>query len=244
VRRKKEERKVLSFVLIVLIATMSLSLDTNSTKDEDSIESIEKDSGEAMTLGGQGVTDPWQLQGLRPYGQYFNNLDEYVSPITGQLIIKQKDLILSGRGLNLVIERIYVSPYLFIEGKPSEEDPYITTNLGEVWKLNFSWIGKEYIYLEDGKQYKIEWNENNFDNHKGDHFRLQKEGDGSYILYRTTGTKYYFDTAGKLTEIRDTTNNNKIIFSYNENGISTITDTIGKTVNFTYQNGKLASITY
>jgi len=88
VRRKKEERKVLSFVLIVLIATMSLSLDTNSTKDEDSIESIEKDSGEAMTMGGEGVTDPWQLQGLRPYGQYFNNLDEYVSPVTGQLIIK------------------------------------------------------------------------------------------------------------------------------------------------------------
>jgi len=243
VRRKKEERKVLSFVLIVLIATMSLSLDTNSTKDEDSIEDIEKDSGEVMTLGGQGVTDPWQLQGLRSYGQYFNNLDEYVSPVTGQLIIKQKDFILPGRGLDLVIERIYVSPYLFMRGKPSEEDPYITTNLGEVWKLNFPWIGKEYIYLEDGKQYKIEWDGNNFDNHKGDHFRLQKEGDGSYVLYRTTGTKYYFDTAGKLTKIEDT-NGNTITFNYNENGISTITDTINRIVNFIYQNGKLTSISY
>jgi len=149
---------------------------------------------------------------LRPYGQYFKNLDEYVSPITGQLIIKQKDLILPGRGLDLVIERIYVSPYVFTGGKPYEEDPYIMTDLGEVWKLNFPWIGKNYVYLEDGKQYKIQWNSsNNFYNHKGDHFRLRKMDDNTYRLWRTTGTKYYFDTEGKLTKIQDT-NNNTITF--------------------------------
>ena len=129
---------------------MSLSLDTNSTKKEDTI----KIESTEMSPGGQETTYPWQLQGLRPYGQYFKNLDEYVSPVTGQLIIKQKDLILPGRGLDLVIERIYLSPYVFMDGKPYEKDPYIMTDLGEVWKLNFPWIGNDHIYLEDGKQYK------------------------------------------------------------------------------------------
>lgn len=224
---------------------MSLSLDTDPEEDQQDYQSLDLNATRAtMPLGSGGVTDPWQLQGLRPYGQYFNNLSEYVSPATGQLTIKQKDLVLPGRGLNLVIERIYASPYppsgALTQG--SLDDPYIMTNFGWSWKLNFPWVGNQFLYLEDGTKYQIVWDANDeFINHVGSHFTLKKNTDETYTLVRVTGTEYHFDTEGRLTEIVDT-HGNSIIFSYGTDGITTITDTIGRIVTFAYQNEKLASI--
>ena len=58
------------------------------------------------------------LVGLAPYGQYFANLGEYVSPSTGMLTIKQTDLSVPGRGLSLDLARVYTEPGSFLNGNP------------------------------------------------------------------------------------------------------------------------------
>ena len=63
-------------------------------------------------------TDPWDGNGLAPYGQYFANLGEYVSPSTGMLTIKQTDLSVPGRGLSLDLARVYTEPGSFLNGNP------------------------------------------------------------------------------------------------------------------------------
>lgn len=47
-------------------------------------------------------SDPWDQEGLIPYGHYFKNLQEYVSPSTGLLTIVQTDFALPGRGFSSV----------------------------------------------------------------------------------------------------------------------------------------------
>ncbi len=62
--------------------------------------------------------EPWDGNGLVPYGQYFANLGESVSPSTGLLTIRQTDLSIPGRGLNLEISRVYTEPPTFLSGNP------------------------------------------------------------------------------------------------------------------------------
>src|SRR5881409_3535714 len=57
--------------------------------------------------------DPWDGNGLAPYGQYFSNLGEYVSPSSGMLTVKQTDLTVPGRGLDFAITRVYTEPSSF-----------------------------------------------------------------------------------------------------------------------------------
>ncbi|MGC1121264.1 MAG: hypothetical protein WBA22_09230, partial [Candidatus Methanofastidiosia archaeon] len=60
-----------------------------------------------------GFSDPWEESGLVPYGQYFKNVNEYVSPSSGGLTVQQTDLNLPGRGMDLTVTRIYTTPQLF-----------------------------------------------------------------------------------------------------------------------------------
>ncbi|MBO0889209.1 hypothetical protein J2P12_08940, partial [Candidatus Bathyarchaeota archaeon] len=54
-----------------------------------------------------GVPDPWNGYGTAPYGQYFNNLGESVSPSTGLLTLQQTPLTVTGRGLSLDFTLVY-----------------------------------------------------------------------------------------------------------------------------------------
>ncbi len=61
--------------------------------------------------------DPWDGNGLAPHGQYFSNLGEYVSPSSGMLTVRQTDMSLQGRGLNLEITRVYTEPKASVGSK-------------------------------------------------------------------------------------------------------------------------------
>jgi RHS repeat-associated protein len=190
----------------------------------------------------QVFADAWESSGLQPYGQYFENVKEYVNPTNGHLTVTQTDLVIPGRGLDLVISRIYETPAVFYQAEPYE---YVQppVDVGKGWFLNFPWIGSEYLYLQNGTMYKIAWAGNTFENHEGAHFVLVKNGDNTYTLTMTNGTVYEFSTGGKLTEITDL-DQNTITFNYSSGILTSITDTIGRTVTFTYSDGRLQKIVY
>ncbi|MGC1119670.1 MAG: RHS repeat-associated core domain-containing protein [Candidatus Methanofastidiosia archaeon] len=178
--------------------------------------------------------DAWGSSGLTPNG--------IINPATGRLSLTQTDLVIPGRGLDLVISRMYETPAVFYGMNPYDYE-YPPVTVGNGWSLDFPCIGDKYVHLFGNEIHKIEWSNSTFENHKGTHFVLVKNGDTTYTLTVSDGTVYEFDTQGDLTQIRDL-NQNSINFSYESGNLTTITDTIGRTVSLTYSNGRLWKILY
>ncbi|MGC1120082.1 MAG: RHS repeat-associated core domain-containing protein [Candidatus Methanofastidiosia archaeon] len=196
----------------------------------------------------QTFQNAWTSSGLTPFGQYFQNLAEYVNPANGHLTITQTDLVIPGRGLDLVISRVYETPALFYEMTPyMGQNPYNyeepPVNVGKGWQLDLPYVGQQYLHLWGGTLYKISWVNNIFANHKGTHFILVKNGDNAYTLTTVGGTVYQFSAAGKVKSITDL-DQNTITFSYTDGVLTSITDTIGRTVSFSYSGGRLWKVSY
>jgi len=174
---------------------------------------------------------------------YLAGLGQYVNPANGhQLTLTETDLTIPGRGLDLVITRLYETPAVFYGANPYDyEAPPV--NIGKGWQLNFPYIGNKYLHLWGGTIFKIEWSGNTFENHEGTHFTLVKNGDSTYTLTTAGGIVYEFDTDGKLTSIKDL-DQNTISFTYTSGDLTSVTDTIGRTVSLTYLDGCLKKITY
>ena len=199
-------------------------------------------------------TDPWDGNGIAPFGQYFSNLGEQVSTSTGMLTVRQEDLSIPGRGLDLDITRVYVEPNVFLNGLPTNYENYPWAPVGNGWRLNYPWFNNVtaplYLHLWNGEAYIIPsnfWNgyTASWENHQGENFRLVRYVNGTAILSTKDGTTYNFDGTlrYRLTSITDTTGNNSIRFSYYlGDKISSITDTIGRAFLFCYTGGLLTSI--
>jgi RHS repeat-associated protein len=204
-------------------------------------------------------SDPWDGNGLAPYGQYFANLGEYVSPSTGMLTIRQTDLSVPGRGLSLDITRVYTEPYSFLNNAPYNYESYPWAPIGDGWQLNFPWLNNItyplYLHLWNGEAFRIPysfWNGPTavYENHQGEHFRLVRNSNGSINLYDKSGVLYGFDSYHRLVEVADTltgtTGISFIYFNYASNSynspIASITDTVGRLFVFCYNNGLLHSI--
>jgi RHS repeat-associated protein len=199
-----------------------------------------------MDLGGQSG-QPWNRQGLSPYQSYFRQRSEFVSPGSGLLTVRQSDLVLPGRNLDLEIARILVTPRAFTAISPSpylfEDNP--AANLGKGWSLDFPWISSQYLHLPGGQMYVLRWQGNTFENHDGEHFVLTRTCTPScsyYTLTPKSGLRYDFNPSKQLTGIRDNSSNS-ISFTYASGRIDHITDTVGRTVSFAYNtDGTLKSI--
>src|SRR6266571_3776537 len=164
-------------------------------------------------------SDPWDGNGLAPYGQYFNNLGEYVSPSNGMLTIVQRDLNVPGRGLNLEFTRVYTEPYTFLNGKPYLYESYPWAPLGNGWQLNFPWMNNsltpQYIHLWNGEGYRIPTGfwltgpSSVYVNHQGENFQLVRNITGVFLLSRS-GVNYKFDPShsNRLSKITDALGNN------------------------------------
>ncbi len=203
-------------------------------------------------LGG-AASQPWTRDGVSPYGEYFKQLSDYVAPGTGLLTVIQTDINLPGRGLDLTVSRVFTTPRTFLTDAsgapyPYAYDSYNGANLGLGWQLNFPWIGQNNLHLWNGQTYIIRWDANNvFEVHAGEHFRLAKLACGT-VCYRLTtksGGGYDFDTTGRLLKATDGTGKNYVAFTYGSNGITSITDTAGRAVTFTYDtNNRLWKLTW
>lgn len=196
-------------------------------------------------------TSPWDGNGIAPYGQYFANLGEQVSPSTGLLTVTQTDLNVPGRGLGLVITRVYTEPYSFLTGSIYNYEPYPWAPMGNGWQLNFPWMNNipnpAFIHLWNGEGYRVPssfWTgfTATFQNDQGEHFRLVRNVTSYIQLYTKTGTSYLFDPNHLLRSITDSTGNNTISFNYSSNLISCISDTLNRAFLFSYGGGLLQSI--
>lgn len=190
---------------------------------------------------------PWDSMGLIPYGHYYRNLQEYVSPYNGLLTLIQTDFDLPSRGEgqvgDLMLTRVFRTPYAFLGTTPFNYESYPYVNLGLGWSFSWPWLGSDYLHLWNGQGYKITWTSNVFENHLGDNFKLIKNANSTYSLYDASGMLYTFDSNRRLTYILDQ-NGNEVTFAYSSNQISAITDSTGqRTVSFAYDgNGRLSAI--
>ena len=180
--------------------------------------------------------DPWDGNGLAPYGQYFTNLDESVSPSSGLLDVIQTDLSVPGRGLSLTLTRVYTEPGAFLNGQPYGFEQYPWAPMGPGWQLNFPWMNDTshplFVHLWNGEGYRIPssfWSgaSGAFENHQGENFRMIRNSTGIY-LYNSQGDAYVFDSTklNHLAEIVDPYGN-AIQFSYGGNLLVSISDTTG-----------------
>ena len=195
--------------------------------------------------------DSYYGMGVSPFLSYFQNNVESVSPSTGSLTMNATDLKLPGRGgFDLVIKRIYDTTAAIQERYMasnaiqdySTKAPIDTFGCG--WSLAIPWIetsdkGK-YLRLPEGQTIMISLNSSYvFEYHKGVHFILKKDKiTGSYSLTMNDGTKFEFDSAGRVITQTDPTGINVITFAYNVGNsrqLATITDSIGRVVTFRYK---------
>ncbi len=161
-----------------------------------------------LPFGSPGAaTEPWDREGLTPYGTYFSSLGEIVSPGSGQLTVTQQDVSVGGRnGLDLSISRIYMQPKYIrtIDGKPYMSQTYPNCNLGPGWGLDLPWMNSTYVSLPGGHRFVIAWGntgeESVFENHDGLHFALKELSywDGRqyqrfFELTTASGMRYEFD---------------------------------------------------
>jgi len=208
---------------------------------------------------------PWSRPGLSPYQEYFQNLDEAVSPGNLLLTVRQADLEVPGRGLGLAVARVHAQP-LILAGAPGspylyEASPFAP--MGKGWQLEIPWVGSQYLHLWGGQMYRIEWTldesgvegtlGNVFENHVGEQFRLERILSFSprggwfisgYALRLPSGTTYNFWADGSPKNVVDPTGNNTITFGYTGSLLTSLRDASGRTVTFGYADGKLSSVGY
>lgn len=219
-----------------------------------------------LPFGTSGYSsEPWDRDGLSPYGTYFAMNGQYISPGSGQLTLVQQDVSVTGRGgLDLGVSRIYQQPKYFQNGLPYDYKAFPFCNLGQHWSLDLPWMDDRYVYLANGQRFIIQWgNEGDvkeFVNHDAVHFVLRevnKSGNQYYELITSAGTRYQFEHSSpyRLTSISDLTNYdpdgtayttpfNRLNLSYDNNRLASMTDSaLSRTIKFNYNsNGLLSSI--
>ncbi len=212
------------------------------------------------TVLGGSPNQPSSRDGLSPYGAYFQQMNEYVGPGNGLLDVAQSDVNLPGRGLSLSVGRIFDEPrdFLSITGSPIPFlfDNFTGADLGVGWSLTIPWVGTYYLHLPDGEEYPLQFNTTGvYINRAGTGFALTQNVNcvgrvctpTGYTLNLSNGVTVLFGASGLPTSETDLTGQNTISFTYaGPNGqLSKITDTVGRSVNLTYNShNQLQSISW
>ncbi|OGO79550.1 MAG: hypothetical protein A2Y23_09805, partial [Clostridiales bacterium GWB2_37_7] len=171
--------------------------------------------------------------GAEPYFGFHGNVNVH----NGNLLLTDTDITLPGRGVPITVSRAY--------NLRSE----VTTSVGYRWTLNvlmsLKYAYPDMAYFTDADGTTMTFIKNALGNYQapaGVQDQLFYEND-TFVLEEKFGTRYYFNTSGKLNHITDT-NNNSTTFAYLGDGnIDRITDPSGREVVFNYTSGKLTSIT-
>jgi RHS repeat-associated protein len=162
---------------------------------------------------------------------------EPVNTATGNYVNQVTDLTLPGRGLPLAFTRSYNS-------LASTSGP-----LGVGWTHSYAVhlaIGQDAsarFFAEDGAQlYFAPDGVGGFVRPSGASSNLVKLGDSSYQLTRRDQAVYHFDSTGVLLSETDR-NGNALSFAYTSSRLTTITDTVGRTVTLGYDgSGRLTTL--
>jgi len=218
------------------------------------------------------AAEPWNRDGLSPYGTYFSTFMDYLSPGSGLLTLLETDASIPGRGVDLSISRIYQQPRYFrtSDGQPYMSFAYPYSDLGPGWSLDLPWMDRNYVYTGNGQRFIIQWgnngNDHEFENHDDVHFVLRdvtKIAHGRAFQYfeliMASGMRYSFDHGdyritdfgdlrGYDPEARDYTPSYNMItvyYDYVNNRITSLEEyDLGRAITFAYNaNGMLQTIT-
>jgi YD repeat-containing protein len=182
------------------------------------------------------ITTIFSQSGTRPSVYLPEATNMQVNSYTGSLIYQRDELFIPGRGLNFELTFTYNS-------QQNRDLGY-----GHGWTHNYN------ILIESGENNTkvITWG-----NGKRDEFTLE---DGAYVppvgVYHTLeeyepqkfllttkyGMKYFFsDYRNRISKIEDR-NSNAMLFTYNADGLSSITGPAGRILQINWQSGRMISI--
>ena len=100
------------------------------------------------------------------------------------------------------------------------------------------------VVNENGEREKYHWNGHDWEPPKGNFSVLNGYSGSPMTLKRKNGKLYNFDGAGKLTKITDR-NGNQINITYSNGRPAAVTDSIGRTLTFSYNaDGLISAITW
>ena len=164
-------------------------------------------------------------------------LAEPVNTYSGNYVTATTDLALPGRGVPFAFGRTYNS-VVSVPGPlgPGWTHPFAAT-------LVVSPDGSATFQSDDGAVIPFAANgSGGFNPDPGVLSTLTAVSTG-YTITRADQLKYHFDPAGKLTSESDR-NGNALTFGYTNGDLTTITDTVGRIVNLTYDvNHRLTGLT-
>ncbi|MEP6674235.1 MAG: RHS repeat-associated core domain-containing protein [Ferruginibacter sp.] len=183
----------------------------------------------AFTATAQNVNKPNKMG---PLGTQVNSF-------SGNLFIPRNDLFVSGRGFNLNIS-FYYNSY------NSDQN----VGFGNGWNMGYNMNCKDdtgnnkIIIWGDGRKdiYTL-LGDGSYKSPRGFFSILTQYQPGKFLLTEIDGTKYYFDnsTHKKITKV-DEPNGNFINFNYTDSLLTSIVNTAGQTISFTYDNaGRLST---
>lgn len=179
----------------------------------------------AYTFEGQRLTD---------------RLEVKVNPATGNLVVKASDVQIAGTGVDVAVERFYNS----LSTVASAQGPGWLLGVGHDVKLD---IDGSTVTFQAPSGYRVEFTEAgnggfSTDDAPGIDASLSRDGSGFALEWKDRQV-YRFDSDGRWTAHEDA-NGNRVTFAYrNKNApLSQITDTRGRTVDFTYSKGTLVSV--
>lgn len=222
------------------------------------------------TLGAQ--SDPWNRDGISPYGVYFSTHGQNVAPGSGLLTMTEEDISIPSRaGLELGVTRLYMEPrYFRLNGTPYGATGYPFCNLGQGWSLDLPWMDENFIGISGGQRFIIQWGNDGvyeeYENHEGTRFMLRdvtKSGlHGPIEFYELTmasGLRFVFNhesyTLEEMSDLEgydfdsgqytDSLNAIWFVYDYSNNRLSAIEEgDLERTISFTYDDdGNLWKIT-
>ncbi|WP_105617929.1 DNRLRE domain-containing protein [Vallitalea okinawensis] len=170
----------------------------------------------------------------------YYGFDGNVNVHNGNLVLGATDVTLPGRGIPITVSRTYNS-------RSSD-----TGIVGSRWLLN---VGMNLSYASDEssvmfidgdgtKKYFVKDENGDYISPIGTKLTLSKDAQNAFYLEEKSGIKYYFDSQGRLDYIEDTNNNTTdYVYSETTGELINIIDPSLRQVTFTYENGKLKTIT-
>lgn len=187
------------------------------------------DSGTARLFGSAG--GDWDFGTAYPYA--FGRRD--IPTSVGAYKSSAQDLSIPGRLLDLSLSRSYNSADL------------ASGPLGPGWTHSFNWSLVENGALVelrrgDGRRDQFARNPDTTYSSSPNVFDvLTKNGDSTFTLTLKNQTQYEFSTAGKLTRIHEPAGN-QLLLTYGAAGLSSVTDSVGRVVQFAYTSGINAAL--
>lgn len=212
-----------------------------------------------LTSTGPVLPEPTESSGLRVNQDNAGSQRvETILPSTGQLVMRESDLLLPGRaGLDLPLSRVYVQPRAFIreiadtDMKPYYSDTFPWANMGPVWSLDLPWVDDQFLHLPGGQKYVLDYENDDpytdpwvFENHVGEHFVLSKNPyTWEYELVLASGMTYTFHADGKPLGMQDERATTVMTFQYDpvDGSLDKIDGPQDIDLHFGYVNGRLSN---